>query len=110
MGILCLVISFTNKSTNSDIIFSYTAKLTSRNEEGDVLLSNYNAGDVVYIFYRNPHIQNVANIQEAAVVNSPDNPNELALFLYETYYPLSTEMAIYANEAEAEHAYRQYFH
>ncbi|WP_391121000.1 transcriptional regulator SplA domain-containing protein [Psychrobacillus sp. L3] len=74
------------------------------------MLSDYNAGDVVYIFYRNPHIQNVANIQEAAVVNSPDNPNELALFLYETYYPLSTEMAIYANEADAENAYRQYFH
>ncbi|MCT6818640.1 MAG: transcriptional regulator, partial [Lysinibacillus fusiformis] len=29
----------------------------------------YNVGDIVYIFYRNPHIQDVANIQEAAVVN-----------------------------------------
>lgn len=71
--------------------------------------SEYNAGDVVYIFYRNPHIQDVANIQEAAVVNNPENPNELALFLYETYYPLTKEVAIYANVTEAEQAYRQYF-
>ena len=41
---------------------------------------DYNAGDIVYIFYRNPHIQDVANIQEAAVVNNPENPEELALF------------------------------
>lgn len=71
---------------------------------------DYNAGDIVYIFYRNPHIQDVANIQEAAVVNNPENPEELALFLYETYYPLTNEMAIYANETDAEQAYRQYFH
>lgn len=69
----------------------------------------YNAGDIVYVFYRNPHTQDVANIQEAAVVNNPDDPGELAVFLYETYYPLSDEMAIYANEEEAEQAYQQYF-
>ena len=33
---------------------------------------SYNAGDIVYIFYRNPHIQDVANIQEAAVVTNPE--------------------------------------
>ena len=27
--------------------------------------------------------------KQAAVVNNPENPNELALFLYETYYPLN---------------------
>lgn len=70
---------------------------------------DYTVGDIVYIFYRNPHIQDVANIQEAAVVRSPDNPNELALFLYETYYPLTDEMAIYINEKDAEKAYRHYF-
>ena len=84
---------------------------TNKNyKECDDVHNDYNAGDVVYIFYRNPHIQNVANIREAAVVTNPDNPNELALFLFETYYPLSTEMAIYANEADAEQAYHQYFH
>lgn len=70
---------------------------------------NYKVGDIVYIFYRNPHIQDVANIQEAAVVKDPINPNELALFLYETYYPLTDELAIYTSEADAEQAYRQYF-
>ncbi|MCQ6274198.1 transcriptional regulator SplA [Bacillus sp. V3B] len=69
----------------------------------------YNAGDIVYVFYRNPHTQDVANIQEAAVVNNPENPNELAVFLYETYYPLSNEMAVYSTEEEAEQAYHYYF-
>ena len=69
----------------------------------------YQAGDIVYVFYRNPHTQDVANIQQAAVVNNPENPNELALFLYETYYPLTSEIAVYASEAEAEPAYQQFF-
>lgn len=69
----------------------------------------YHAGDVVYVFYRNPHTQNVTNIQEAAVVRNPDNPNELALFLYETYYPLSDDMAVYSSEEEANQAYHYYF-
>ncbi|WP_416826163.1 transcriptional regulator SplA domain-containing protein [Ectobacillus polymachus] len=69
----------------------------------------YNPGDVVYVFYRNPHTQDVANVQEAAVVNNPENPGELAIFLYETYYPLTNEMAVYASEADALQAYEQYF-
>ena len=70
---------------------------------------SYNAGDVVYVFYRNPHTQDVANIQAAAVVNNPENPSELALFLYETYYPLSNEVAVYASEEEANQAYQYYY-
>ncbi|RCX23449.1 transcriptional regulator of the spore photoproduct lyase operon [Fontibacillus phaseoli] len=69
----------------------------------------YKAGDIVYVFYRNPHTQDVTNIQEAAVVNHPEQPGELALFLYETYYPLSSEMAVYATAGEAEQAYQHYF-
>ena len=69
----------------------------------------YSAGDVVYVFYRNPHTQDVANIQAAAVVNNPEYPNELALFLYETYYPLSNEMAVYSSEEEANQAYNYYY-
>jgi transcriptional regulator of the spore photoproduct lyase operon len=69
----------------------------------------YHAGDIVYVFYRNPHTQDVANIQEAAVVKNPDNPEELALFLYETYYPLNNEMAVYTSATEAEQAYQYYF-
>ena len=74
--------------------------------QGDV---PYMEGDSVFVFYRNPHTQDVANIQEAAVVNNPENPDELSLFLYETYYPLTNEVAVYASEAEAEHAYQQFF-
>ncbi|SDY36414.1 MULTISPECIES: transcriptional regulator SplA domain-containing protein [unclassified Bacillus (in: firmicutes)] len=69
----------------------------------------YHAGDIVYVFYRNPHTQDVANIQAAAVVNNPNTPNELALFLYETYYPLSLEMAVYSTEEEANQAYNYYY-
>lgn len=72
-------------------------------------MEQFKPGDVVYVMYRNPHTQNVANIQEAAVVNNPENKNELALFLYETYYPLSEEMAIYSSEHEAKEAYQYYF-
>lgn len=70
---------------------------------------SYHPGDIVFIFYRNPHTQDVANIQQAAVVTNPDNPNELALFLYETYYPLTNEVAVYSSEAEAEEVYQHYF-
>lgn len=73
------------------------------------LNSTIHAGDVVYVFYRNPHTQDVANIQEAAVVKNPEDPNELALFLYETYYPLNEEMAVYTSEEEAMNAYENYF-
>lgn len=72
-------------------------------------MNNFQAGDVVYVFYRNPHTQDVANIQAAAVVNNPENHNELALFLYETYYPLSNEMAVYSTEEEANDAYNYYY-
>ncbi|WP_453990894.1 transcriptional regulator SplA domain-containing protein [Bacillus nitroreducens] len=69
----------------------------------------YQPGDIVYVFYRNPHTQDVANIQAAAVVNNPEKPDELALFLYETYYPLSDEIAIYSSEEEANQAYQYYY-
>ncbi|WP_018750259.1 transcriptional regulator SplA domain-containing protein [Paenibacillus sanguinis] len=71
--------------------------------------ANYKAGDLVYVIYRNPHTQDVANVQQAAVVHDPENPGALAIFLYETYYPLTEEMAIYNNESEANEAYNYYF-
>lgn len=66
-------------------------------------------GSVVYIIIRNPHAQDVAHVQQAAVVNNPENPNELALFAHETYYPLNDELAIFTSEEEAELAYREAF-
>ncbi|WP_138418867.1 transcriptional regulator SplA domain-containing protein [Aquibacillus sediminis] len=69
----------------------------------------YQPGDVVYVIIRNPHVQGAANVQEAAVVNNPDQPGELALFIYETYYPLTDEVAVYQTEEEAEQQFQQVF-
>lgn len=69
----------------------------------------YKLGDIVYCLYRNPHTQNVANIQEAAVVENPDQKGQLCLFLYETFYPINDEMAIYPTLKDAEAAYNEYF-
>ncbi|WP_152393417.1 transcriptional regulator SplA domain-containing protein [Paenibacillus guangzhouensis] len=66
-------------------------------------------GQIVYVIIRNPHAQSVANVQQAAVVHHPDAPNQLALFLYETYYPLTEELAVYASMYEAESAYHDAF-
>lgn len=69
----------------------------------------YQPGDIVYVFYRNPYTQDVANIQEAAVVRHPEDPNQLAIFLYETYYPLTDEIAVFQSEQEAKQAYHYFF-
>ncbi|KHD85200.1 transcriptional regulator SplA domain-containing protein [Heyndrickxia ginsengihumi] len=74
-----------------------------------MFFSNFTPGEIVYVIYRNPHIQNVANIQEAAVVQDPENTEQLSLFLYETFYPLTNTLAIYKTKAEAEEAYEYYF-
>lgn len=70
---------------------------------------SYQPGQIVYVIIRNPHAQDVANVQEAAVVQNPDAPEELALFLYETYYPLTDEVAVYPTANEAENAYHEAF-
>ncbi|WP_156292034.1 transcriptional regulator SplA domain-containing protein [Oceanobacillus salinisoli] len=69
----------------------------------------FRAGEVVYMIIRNPHAQDVAHVQQAAIVENPDNPNELALFLHENYYPLSDEFALFKSEEEAEAAYKEAF-
>ncbi|MFQ3546291.1 transcriptional regulator SplA domain-containing protein [Halobacillus rhizosphaerae] len=69
----------------------------------------YRAGDVVYVIYRNPHTFDVANVQQAAVVKDPEEPGELALFLYDTYFPLDSEIAVYASQGEAMRAYEEVF-
>lgn len=69
----------------------------------------FQPGQVVYVIIRNPHAQDVANVQEAAVVQDPDSPGELALFVYETYYPLNDEVAVFSSSTEAENAYQEAF-
>ncbi|WP_305847178.1 transcriptional regulator SplA domain-containing protein [Virgibacillus sp. Bac330] len=70
---------------------------------------HFQPGEVVYIIIRNPHAQNVAHIQQAAVVEHPEQSNELALFIHETYYPLTEEVAVYKTSDEAEAAYASAF-
>ncbi|MBT2725469.1 transcriptional regulator [Bacillus sp. ISL-75] len=72
-------------------------------------MESYKPGQIVHIIIRNPHAQDVANIQEAAVVQNPENPDQLALFVYETYYPLTDEIAVYSSANEAESAYQEVF-
>lgn len=72
-------------------------------------MGRYEPGQVVYVIIRNPHVQGVANVQEAAVVQNPHAPGELALFLYETYYPLNEDIAVFASAHEAEQAYQEAF-
>ncbi|GAB3043941.1 transcriptional regulator SplA domain-containing protein [Virgibacillus ainsalahensis] len=69
----------------------------------------FKPGEVVYIIIRNPHAQDVANVQQAAVVENPDKPNELALFLHETYFPLTDEFAVFKTETEAEQVFYDAF-
>lgn len=69
----------------------------------------YTPGEVVYIIIRNPHAQDVAQVQQAAVIQHPDKENELALFIHETYYSLSDELAIFKSESEAEQSYQEAF-
>lgn len=70
---------------------------------------NYTPGEIAYIIIRNPHAQGVAQVQQAAIVHHPENPNKLALFLHDNYYPLTDEFAIFPTEAEAEAAYQEAF-
>jgi transcriptional regulator of the spore photoproduct lyase operon len=78
-------------------------------EKMDLYESSFQPGQIVYVIIRNPHAQDVANVQEAAVVQNPDSPGKLALFLYETYYPLTEEVAVYPTASEAEFAYQEAF-
>lgn len=70
---------------------------------------SFNPGEIVYIIIRNPHAQDVAHIQQAAVVQNPEDTNSLALFIHETYFPLTEEYAVFSTEEEAEEAYQQAF-
>ncbi|NRD79546.1 transcriptional regulator [Bacillus sp. BRMEA1] len=73
------------------------------------IYESYQPGQIVYVIIRNPHAQDVANVQQAAVVQHPEMPGQLALFLYETYYPLTDELAVYLTASEAESAYYEAF-
>jgi transcriptional regulator of the spore photoproduct lyase operon len=72
-------------------------------------MESFQPGQIVHVIIRNPHAQDVANVQEAAVVQNPENPDQLSLFVYETYYPLTDEIAVFSSANEAESAYQEAF-
>lgn len=72
-------------------------------------IQSFQPGQIVYVIIRNPHAQDVANVQEAAVVQNPESPGDLALFVYETYYPLNDEVAVFSSSTEAENAFQEAF-
>lgn len=72
-------------------------------------MDQFQAGEVVYMIIRNPHAQDVAQVQQAAIVENPEKPNELALFAHDNYFPLSDEFALFKSEEEAELAYKEAF-
>ncbi|AZB42597.1 transcriptional regulator [Bacillus sp. FJAT-42376] len=67
------------------------------------------AGDTVYVIYRNPHTANVAVIKEAEVVRHPEDKNDVALFMYETYHELLPDDAVFSTYEEAEQLYNELF-
>ncbi|MGD7052556.1 transcriptional regulator SplA domain-containing protein [Sutcliffiella horikoshii] len=71
--------------------------------------SSLQEGDIVYLFYRNPHTQNVASIQQANITANPYEDGQLSIFLYDTYYPLSDEFVFFTSLEEAEALYNDYF-
>ena len=70
--------------------------------------SNVNE-QTVYVIIRNPHSQGVANVQEASIVQHPERPNEQVLYMFDTYYPLMEEFAVFPSAFEADCAFREAF-
>ncbi|MBX4163047.1 transcriptional regulator SplA domain-containing protein [Priestia aryabhattai] len=69
----------------------------------------YQVGDQVFVIYRNPHTANVANINQAEIVEHPENKGEKALFLHESYHLLAEDDAVYSTYEEAEKMYNKIF-
>ncbi|OZM57361.1 transcriptional regulator [Lottiidibacillus patelloidae] len=69
--------------------------------------NNLKAGEDVYVIYRNPHIPSVANVAQAEIVEHPKDPNQVALFLHETFHTIEDDDAIYTSEEEANTAYEE---
>ncbi|MDX8362595.1 MULTISPECIES: transcriptional regulator SplA domain-containing protein [Bacillaceae] len=67
------------------------------------------AGDQVYVIYRNPHTPNVANIEQAEIVAHPENNNDVALFLHESFHLIDEDDAVYPTYEEAEKAFNNIF-
>lgn len=67
------------------------------------------AGDEVYVIYRSPHTPSLANIKQAEIVEHPFNPDDVALFLQETFHVIEEEDAFFSSELAAQEAYNDIF-
>ncbi|MCD8510997.1 MAG: transcriptional regulator [Bacillus sp. (in: Bacteria)] len=72
-------------------------------------IAQLEAGDSVFVISRNPHTQSVAEIQEASVVEHPDHPGRIVLFMFEEYIPLTEDYAMFSSYQEAEEMFNLYF-
>ncbi|MDQ0258029.1 transcriptional regulator of the spore photoproduct lyase operon [Evansella vedderi] len=72
-------------------------------------ITQLQAGDSIFVISRNPHTQSVAEIQEASVVEHPDYPGRIVLFLFEEYIPLTEDYAMFSSYQEAEDMFNMYF-
>ncbi|MDG4656245.1 transcriptional regulator SplA domain-containing protein [Ectobacillus antri] len=64
-------------------------------------------GDEVFVIYNNPHTPTVANIRAAEIVQHPKDPNDVALFLYDTFHVIEDDDALFTSEQAAQQAYDQ---
>lgn len=66
-------------------------------------------GDEVFVIYRNPAGLTAANVTAAEIVQHPNNPNTLALYLNEKFHDLDEDDALFNSSDAAKKAYESHF-
>jgi transcriptional regulator of the spore photoproduct lyase operon len=69
---------------------------------------NAKPGDEVFVIYRNPTLLTAA-IKAAEIVQHPNRPNSLALFLNEKYHDLEDDDALFTSSEAAKKAFEAHF-
>jgi transcriptional regulator of the spore photoproduct lyase operon len=72
-------------------------------------ITNAKPGDEVFVIYQNPTFLTAAKIRAAEIVQHPNNPNTLALFLNELYHELEDDDALFTSSEAAKKAYETHF-
>ncbi len=72
-------------------------------------IANAKPGDEVFVIYQNPTFLTAAKIRPAEIVQHPNNPNTLALFLKEIYHELEDDDALFTSSEAAKKAYETHF-
>jgi transcriptional regulator of the spore photoproduct lyase operon len=74
-----------------------------------VEVNNLTPGEEVFVIYRNPHVPSVANIKAAEIVQHPKDPNQLALFINDTFHVIEDDDALFNSAEDAEKAYEEWY-